>query len=84
MSVDATKYALNKLDYNCLYINTPCKDIIKVASNFANSILFARVILFISYYDFVQYKGEQICQIILPDINLIENSVVDPRCFFFF
>jgi hypothetical protein len=31
--------------------------------------------------DFVQYKGEQIGQTILPDINLSGNSVADPRCF---
>ena len=81
MSLDTTKYALNKFDYNCLYINIPCKGIVKVASNFANSILFVWLILFKSYNDFVQYKDEQIGQTILPDINLSGNSVADPRCF---
>jgi hypothetical protein len=66
VSVDTTKYTLNKLDYNCLYNNTPCKVIVKVAS---------------ILNDFVQYKGEQIGQTILPDINLSGNSVADPRCF---
>ena len=33
-----------------------------------------------SYDDLVQYKGEQIGQTILPDINLIWNSVDDPGC----
>jgi len=77
LSVDTTKYTLNKLDYNCLYNNTPCKVIVKVAS-----ILFVWLILFISYNDFVQYKGEQIGQTILPDINLSRHSVADPGIFF--
>jgi hypothetical protein len=75
LSADTTKYTLNKLDYNCLYNNTPCKVIVKVAS-----ILFVWLILFISYNDFVQYKGEQIGQTILPDIN--GNAVADPGIFF--
>jgi hypothetical protein len=33
-----------------------------------------------SYPDLVQYKGEQIGQTILPDINLSGNSVDDPGC----
>ena len=33
-----------------------------------------------SYDDIVQYKGEQIGQTILPDINLSGNSVADPGC----
>jgi hypothetical protein len=33
-----------------------------------------------SYADLVQYKGEQIDQIILTDININGNSVADPGC----
>ena len=57
----------------------------KVASNFANSILFAWVIIFKknkgqSYPDLVQYKGEQIGQTILTDISINGNSVADSGC----
>lgn len=34
-----------------------------------------------SYNDLVKYKSEQIDYIILPDINLSENSVFGPGCF---
>jgi hypothetical protein len=34
----------------------------------------------IKYNCCVQYKGEQIGQTILPDINLSGNSVDDPGC----
>ena len=34
-----------------------------------------------SYYNLVQYKSEQICQTMLPDININGNAIVDPGCF---
>ena len=34
-----------------------------------------------SYDDFVQYKCEQICQAILPNININGNSVPELGCF---
>jgi len=34
-----------------------------------------------SYDDIVQYKDDQICQTILPDININGNSVAEPGCF---
>ena len=34
-----------------------------------------------TYDDLVQYKGEQICQTVLPDININGNSVAELGCF---
>ena len=57
----------------------------KVASNFANSIIFAWVILFINLKvnctpTLSNNKGEQIGQIILTDISINGNSIADPGC----
>jgi hypothetical protein len=51
--------------------NSPCKAIVKVATNIANPILFACVILTTTLSNIIG-------QTILPDINLIGNSVDDP------
>ena len=63
-----------------MYKNTPCKDIVKVASNFYMSDSIHQF-KGQSYDDLVQYKGEQICQTISPDININGNSVDVLGCF---
>ena len=60
--------------------NTPCKDIVQVASNFYMSDSIHQF-KGQSYDDLVQYKGEQIGQTILPDIFINGNSVAEPWCF---